>query len=89
LSADLEQLLETKTDGNPFFVEEVVRSLSESGALERRGDTMTLPHPQQTLDVPDTIQDVILARLARLGAPARDVLHVASVIGREFPRRVL
>jgi tetratricopeptide (TPR) repeat protein len=89
LPSELQQLLETKTDGNPFFVEEVVRSLSESGALEQRGDTMTLLNPQQTVNVPDTIQEVILARLARLDAPVRHVLHVAAVIGREFPRRVL
>ena len=89
LSPELQRLLDAKTDGNPFFVEEVVRSLYESGALERRGDTIGLAHPTETIDVPDTIQDVILARLERLDARARDLLHVASVIGREFPRRVL
>jgi tetratricopeptide (TPR) repeat protein len=88
-SPELQQLLDAKTDGNPFFVEEVVRSLSESGALERRGDTMALAHPTETIDVPDTIQDVILARLERVDPPARELLHVASVIGREFSRRVL
>jgi acyl dehydratase len=41
LSPELQRLLDVKTDGNPFFLEEVVRSLYESGALERRGDTIT------------------------------------------------
>ena len=89
LSPELQRLLDAKTDGNPFFLEEVVRSLYESGALERRGDTIGLAHPTETIDVPDTIQDVILARLERLDSRARDMLHVASVIGREFSRRVL
>jgi transcriptional regulator with AAA-type ATPase domain/tetratricopeptide (TPR) repeat protein len=89
LSPELQDLLDAKTDGNPFFVEEVIRSLSERGALERLGDTMVLAHPTETIDVPDTIQDVILARLERLDASARRMLHVASVVGREFSRRVL
>ena len=89
LSLELQWLLDAKTDGNPFFVEEVIRSLHERSALERRGDTIGLAHPNDPIDVPDTIQDVILARLARLDARAREILHVASVIGREFPRRVL
>ena len=89
LSPELQRLLDAKTDGNPFFVEEVVRSLDESGALERRGDTIGLAHPTEAIDVPDTIQDVILTRLERLDSRARDTLHVAAVIGREFSRHVL
>jgi transcriptional regulator with AAA-type ATPase domain/tetratricopeptide (TPR) repeat protein len=88
-SPELQRLLDAKTDGNPFFVEEVVRSLSESGALERRGDTIGLAHPTETIDIPDTVQDVILARLERLDSRVRDLLRVASVIGREFSLRVL
>jgi transcriptional regulator with AAA-type ATPase domain/tetratricopeptide (TPR) repeat protein len=89
LSPELQRLLYAKTDGNPFFVEEVARSLFESSLLERRGDTIGLAHPMETIDVPDTIQDVILARLERLDSRAREMLHVAAVIGREFSRRVL
>jgi transcriptional regulator with AAA-type ATPase domain/tetratricopeptide (TPR) repeat protein len=89
LSPELQRLLDAKTDGNPFFLEEVVRSLYESGALERRGDMMDLAHATETIEVPDTIHDVILARLARLDARAREMLHVAAVIGCEFSRRVL
>jgi transcriptional regulator with AAA-type ATPase domain/tetratricopeptide (TPR) repeat protein len=89
LSPELQRLLDAKTDGNPFFVEEVIRSLDERGSLERRGDTIGLAHPTDAIDVPDTIQDVILARLERLDSRARDMLHVASVIGREFSRHVL
>jgi transcriptional regulator with AAA-type ATPase domain/tetratricopeptide (TPR) repeat protein len=89
LSPELHRVLDAKSDGNPFFVEEVIRSLDESGALERRGDTIGLRHSTDTIHVPDTIQDVIRARLERLDVRARDLLYVAAVIGREFSRRVL
>jgi transcriptional regulator with AAA-type ATPase domain/tetratricopeptide (TPR) repeat protein len=89
LSSELQRLIDVKTDGNPFFLEEVIRSLHESGALERRGDTIGLANPTEPVEVPDTVQDVIRARLERLDSRARDMVHVASVIGREFSRSVL
>jgi tetratricopeptide (TPR) repeat protein len=89
LSPDLKWLLDAKTDGNPFFIEEVVCSLEERGVLERTGNTVGLMTRTETIDVPDTIQDVIMTRLERLDARTRDVLHVASIVGREFSRRVL
>jgi transcriptional regulator with AAA-type ATPase domain/tetratricopeptide (TPR) repeat protein len=89
LSSDLQQLIDEKTEGNPFFVEEVLRSLQERGLLERRGDEVGLLRPTGKIDVPDSVQDVLLGRLERLDRASRDVLRVAAVIGREFPRRVL
>jgi tetratricopeptide (TPR) repeat protein/MoxR-like ATPase len=89
LSAELRQLVDEKTEGNPFFVEEVLRSLSERGLIERRGDQVGLLRPTARIDVPDSVQDVLLGRLERLDPASRDVLRVAAVIGREFPRRVL
>lgn len=78
-----------KTEGNPFFVEEVVRSLEERGLLAHRDDQVGLTRPTATVDVPDSLEDVLLGRLQRLDAPSRDLLMTAAVIGREFPRRVL
>jgi len=89
LSADLQQLIDAKTEGNPFFVEEVLRSLQERGLLERHGDEVGLLRPTGTIDVPDSVEDVLLGRLERLDRASREVLRVASVIGREFPRHVL
>jgi transcriptional regulator with AAA-type ATPase domain/tetratricopeptide (TPR) repeat protein len=89
LSADLQQFIDAKTEGNPFFVEEVLRSLQERGLLERRGDEVGLLRPTEKIDVPDSVEDVLLGRLERLDPGSRDVLRVAAVIGREFPRRVL
>jgi tetratricopeptide (TPR) repeat protein len=89
LSADLQQLIDDKTEGNPFFVEEVLRSLQERGLLERRGDEVGLLRPTGKINVPDSVEDVLLGRLERLDRASRDVMRVAAVIGREFPRRVL
>jgi tetratricopeptide (TPR) repeat protein len=89
LSAELQQLVDEKTEGNPFFVEEVLRSLQECGSIERRGNEVGLRHPTVKVDVPDSVRDVLLGRLARLDPASRDLLRVAAVIGREFPRRVL
>ena len=89
LSPELQQLVEDRTEGNPFFVEEILRSLEERGLLERRDDEAGLRRPTERIDVPDTVEDVLLGRLERLDQASRDVLRVAAVIGREFPRRVL
>jgi len=89
LSADLQQFIDAKTEGNPFFIEEVLRSLQERGLLEREGDEVGLRRTTENVDVPDSVEDVLLGRLERLDRASRDVLRVAAVIGREFPRRVL
>jgi transcriptional regulator with AAA-type ATPase domain/tetratricopeptide (TPR) repeat protein len=89
LSPELQQLVDAKTEGNPLFIEEVLRSLKERGLLEQQGDEIGLAHPTAKIDVPDSVQDVLLGRLERLDRASRDVLRVAAVIGREFPRRVL
>ena len=66
LSAELQQLIDDKTEGNPFFVEEILRSLQEHGLLERRGEEVALVRPIARIDVPDSIHDVLLGRLERL-----------------------
>jgi transcriptional regulator with AAA-type ATPase domain/tetratricopeptide (TPR) repeat protein len=89
LSGELQQLVDEKTEGNPFFVEEVLRSLQERGLLDRHGDEVRLARATAKVDVPDSVQDVLVGRLQRLDAPSRELLMTAAVIGREFPRRVL
>jgi len=89
ISPDLQELLDRKTDGNPFFVEEVIRSLQEAGLIERAGDVAALRRPVAKIDIPDRVQDVLLGRIGRLAAGPRNVLRVAAVFGREFPRRVM
>src|SRR5262249_61082226 len=87
LPEDLQALLIRRTEGNPFFVEEVLRSLRESEALRRVGDRLTLTRDLDTLVVPATIEDVIRARTQRLGDAARQGLEVGAVAGRGVGRR--
>ena len=84
IDAALEALIQKKTEGNPFYVEEVTRSLMETGALRRSNGSYALSNNAADVHVPDSIQEIILARLDRLDGPAREALQVASVIGREF-----
>ena len=75
--APLTRLILDKADGNPFFLEELSRAVGEHGSL------------QKTLAVPDTIQEVLLARIHRLPEETKTVLQTAAVLGREVPSRLL
>jgi DNA-binding SARP family transcriptional activator len=70
----LDRTLHDETEGNPFFVEELLRNFAESGAFGA---------------VPDTVKDVIARRIARLGEDAHGVLSAAAVAGREFDLALL
>jgi len=89
LPGDLKGLIVSKAEGNPFFVEEVVKSLQEVGAVRRVGDRYVMAKRLEEIYVPDTIQDVIMARIDRLQDAPKKTLQLASVIGREFTRRLL
>jgi len=78
-----------KSEGNPFFIEEVIRSLIEQGLVYREGERWKAKEEVVELEVPDTIQSVVLARVDRLEAEAKYVLQCASVIGRLFKHRLL
>ncbi|MBI3029847.1 MAG: AAA family ATPase [Candidatus Rokubacteria bacterium] len=89
LPDELNSLIVRKAEGNPFFLEEVVKSLREIGALRREGNRYMLARRLDEIVVPDTIQDVIMARIDRLEEAPKRTLQLASVIGREFTRRLL
>jgi tetratricopeptide (TPR) repeat protein len=89
LPEELQTLIVRKAEGNPFFVEEVVKSLLEVGALRQAGEGYVLAKRLDEIFVPDTIQDVIMARIDRLEEAPKRTLQLASVIGREFTRRLL
>jgi predicted ATPase len=89
LPAPLEALIVQKAEGNPFFVEEVVKSLQEVGAIRRSEDRHVLAKPLEEIVVPDTIQDVLMARIDRLQEAPKRTLQLAAVIGREFTHRLL
>ena len=83
LPPELEQLIATKTDGNPLFIEELTRSLLESGALQETGG-YRITQPLATLNIPPTVQGVLLTRIDRLHEDLKYVLQVVSAIGRVF-----
>jgi class 3 adenylate cyclase/tetratricopeptide (TPR) repeat protein len=78
-----------RTGGNPFFIEQVAHTLVEEGAIAIDEGLAVAPRQLDALRLPETVQAVIRARLDRLGPDALEVLRVASVIGREFTRRLL
>jgi adenylate cyclase len=80
---DLEQLVASRAGGNPFFIEELLQALLEVRALEVVDGRAALATVE--LEVPDTVQGTILARIDRLEARERDVLHHAAILGRSFP----
>jgi class 3 adenylate cyclase len=78
-----------KSEGNPFFVEEVIRMFIEHGAIVRSGERWTANDRIVGIEIPDTLHGLLLARIDQLSDDAKRSLRVASVIGRQFPVRVL
>ncbi|MGH8057932.1 MAG: ATP-binding protein, partial [Candidatus Entotheonellia bacterium] len=85
----LKQQVIALTQGNPFFLEESVQSLIETGGLGGARGAYRLGHPLQTLRVPDTVQAVLAARIDRLPPQEKQLLQTAAVIGHEVPFPVL
>jgi len=87
---ELEDLILAKSQGNPFFVEEVIKSLIEQKVItQEEGKWRVAISDVKSVVIPDTVQGVIMSRVDRLSPTAKDVLQVASVIGREFEFPVL
>jgi tetratricopeptide (TPR) repeat protein len=82
------QIIE-RAGGNPFFIEEVVRSLFDQGAIVRREGRFEVTEKVSEIPIPNTINDVLMARIDRLEEKTRHLVKVASVIGRNFFYRIL
>ncbi|MCX5748627.1 MAG: tetratricopeptide repeat protein [Candidatus Saganbacteria bacterium] len=89
LPESVKQTVTNKAGGNPFFVEEVIRSLIERGVVYQDGDRWIAKEDINDVEVPDTIQSVIMARIDRLEEEVKYVLQSASVIGRLFRYNLL
>jgi predicted ATPase len=81
--APLTQMLVKR--GNPFFLEETVRTLVETGALAGERGAYRLTRPVEALQVPTTVQTILAARIDRLPPEATRLLQAASVIGKDVP----
>jgi class 3 adenylate cyclase len=88
LPAELERRLLGRAEGNPFYLEELVGSLVDAGALVRSNGDWHFDR-EIPVDVPETVEKVILTRIDRLGSEAHELLSVASVLGRQFPVSLL
>jgi class 3 adenylate cyclase/tetratricopeptide (TPR) repeat protein len=85
----LKQLLIARTEGNPFFLEESVRTLVEAGVLVGEPGAYRLAQALPTIQVPATVQAVLAARIDRLPPEEKRLLQTAAVIGTEVPLPLL
>ncbi len=84
------QLILARAEGNPLFIEEIVRSLIDQGLLVPQDDTHWYLAPAwREVAIPDTIQGILQARIDRLDGESKRALQVAACIGRRFPYRLL
>ena len=88
LPAEVLKEIISHTDGVPLFVEELTKSVLESGLLREAGDRYTLATPLPALAIPTSLRDSLAARLDRLG-PFKEIAQIGACIGREFPRELL
>ncbi len=87
--AELRSLIVARTGGTPLFIEETVRTLAESGALRPRDGGYELTRELREIQIPETVQSVIAARIDRLSSKRKALLQMASVIGSDIPLTLL
>jgi class 3 adenylate cyclase/tetratricopeptide (TPR) repeat protein len=85
----LEQLIIDKTEGNPFFIEEFVRSMLDLGIIQKLSNRYCLKKDRSQIEIPSTIQDVIMARVDKLPEPAKELIQLCAAIEREFSFELL
>jgi class 3 adenylate cyclase/tetratricopeptide (TPR) repeat protein len=84
-NAELRSLIVARTGGTPLFIEETIRTLVESGALRERDGAYELTYELREIQIPETVQSVIAARIDRLNPKRKALLQMASVIGSDIP----
>jgi class 3 adenylate cyclase len=82
-------LILDRAEGNPFFLEELLRSLLDAGMVVVEKDRIVATDAITTVTVPETLQGVLMARIDRLTSETKQTLQIAAVIGRIFPQRIL
>jgi class 3 adenylate cyclase/tetratricopeptide (TPR) repeat protein len=86
---DLLQLLKKRAEGNPFFAEQILRYLQQSGSLQFDGDMWSMTQAGDEAALPVDITSILVARLDQLTGTVRETVQTAAVLGREFEVRVL
>ena len=85
----VQQQIIDRSGGNPFFIEEIVRSLIDEGAIVRTNEAYAVTEKIDHVVIPSTINDLLVARIDRLEEQTRQLIKIASVIGRSFFDRIL
>jgi predicted ATPase/class 3 adenylate cyclase len=88
LPVELEGRLLARAEGNPLYLEELVRSMVEVGSLERAAGGWRFDR-DVPVEIPETVEKLIGARIDRLSPPAQELLGIAAVLGRQFPVALL
>ena len=86
---DFAELIDNETEGNPFFIKEVLRTLIEDGALSIKNGKLILNISPEEILIPTSIKELINLRVQRLDDECKDVLEYASVIGNQFDLELL
>lgn len=86
---ELRELILNRAAGNPLFMEEFTHTLLENGSIERKDSQYVLSRESSDIQVPDTIQGIISARMDRLEDNLKRIMQIASVIGKEFAFHIL
>ena len=86
--AIIQRIIE-RAGGNPFFIEEIVRSFIDEGVVVVKDGAFQVSEKIGTVTIPNSINDVLMARIDRLEEKTRNLVKVASVIGRNFYHRIL
>ncbi len=79
----VKDVIAARTEGNPFFMEEMVRALFDQGVLTRNG-TVKLTKPLASMQIPPTVQGILAARIDQLTSGEKELLQTLAVIGEEF-----
>jgi class 3 adenylate cyclase/predicted ATPase len=85
---ELKRLITERTEGNPFFMEEMVQTLFDQGVLVRNG-VVKVSRSLSQIQIPTTVQGILAARIDRLPAADKELLQTLAVIGMEFPLSVI
>lgn len=88
LPRELEERILATAEGNPFYLEELIRSLIDAGALVPEGAGWRF-EGSSAVEIPPSVERVIISRIDRLSTAARETIHAASVLGRQFDRPLL
>jgi tetratricopeptide (TPR) repeat protein len=89
IQPELESLILNRSAGTPLYIEELTHSMLENGSIQRKMNQCFLAVAPKDIQVPDTLQGIIAARIDRIEENLKHIMQVASVIGREFAYRIL